>query len=124
MLIRIGVLKPEPYKGIRIMAAFGLHEDIFALIRPHLEDGMKILDFGCGEGAFSQRLIDAGMTVDGCDIDTDQVKAELRRKIKLDLDKDIDPSMFPEKYDMLIAMEILEHLQNPWKYVSDCRELV
>ena len=124
MLLKIGELKPSPYKGIRIMAAYGLHEDIFSLLKPFLNQGMKILDFGCGEGAFSQRLIDAGMIVDGCDIDTEQVKASLNRKIHLDLNRELDQSIFPEKYDVLIAMEILEHLQNPWKYVNDCKALV
>lgn len=124
MLIKTGELKPDPYKGIRIMAAWRLHEDIFNLIEPYLRPGMKVLDFGCGEGAFSQRLIDAGMIVDGCDIDTGQVKADLRNKITIDLNKEVNQEDFPEKYDVLIAMEILEHLQNPWKYISDCRSLI
>jgi 2-polyprenyl-3-methyl-5-hydroxy-6-metoxy-1,4-benzoquinol methylase len=124
MLIKIGELKPPDYKGIRVMAAHGLHSDIFDLMKPFLREGMRILDFGCGEGAFSQRLIDAGMNVDGCDINTDQIKAMVNRKITLDLDKEIGNQAFSEKYDLLIAMEILEHLQNPWKYVSDCMSLV
>jgi len=124
MLIKIGELKPPDYKGIRVMAAHGLHSEIFELMKPFLKEGMKILDFGCGEGAFSQRLIDAGMTVDGCDINTEQIKAAVSRKITLDLDREIGNQAFTEKYDLLVAMEILEHLQNPWKYVSDCMSLV
>lgn len=114
---------PE-YNGIQEMAAYRLHDDVFELVKPFLKEGMHLLDFGCGQGAFSQRLIDAGMIVDACDINTEQIKAKVSKKITLDLNKEIDPVFFPQKYDMLIALEIIEHLQNPWKYLSDCLKLL
>ena len=120
MFIKIGDLKQPDYKGIQEMAAYGLHSDIFELLRPYLKEGMHVLDFGCGQGAFSQRLIDTGLIVDGCDIDTDQIKANVNRKIKLDLNKSEFPGSISDKYDMVVALEILEHLNNPWKYLSDC----
>ena len=58
MFIKIGDIKPPDYKGIKVLAAHGLHSDIFKIVNPYLKNGMHILDFGCGEGAFSQRLID------------------------------------------------------------------
>jgi 2-polyprenyl-3-methyl-5-hydroxy-6-metoxy-1,4-benzoquinol methylase len=120
MFIKIGDLKPPDYKGIKVLAAYGLHSDIFEIVNPYLKKGMNILDFGCGQGAFSQRLIDAGMIVDGCDIDTDQIKAHIHGKIKLDLNKAEVLNSIPNKYDMVVAIEILEHLNNPWKYLGDC----
>lgn len=124
MFIKVGELKPPDYNGIKVLAAYGLHRDVFKILNPFLKKDMHILDFGCGQGAFSQRLIDAGMIVDGCDIDTAQIKAKVNRKITLDLNKDINPDLFPTKYDVLIALEILEHLKNPWKYINDCRSLI
>jgi 2-polyprenyl-3-methyl-5-hydroxy-6-metoxy-1,4-benzoquinol methylase len=120
MFFKIGELKPPDYKGIKVLAAYGLHTDILKLLQPYLKEGMKVLDFGCGQGAFSQQLIDAGLTVDGCDIDTDQIKADVHKKIKIDLNKSEIQGSIPDKYDMVIAVEILEHLNNPWKYLSDC----
>jgi 2-polyprenyl-3-methyl-5-hydroxy-6-metoxy-1,4-benzoquinol methylase len=124
MFFKIGELKPPDYHGIRVMAAYGLHSDIFKLLSPFLKKGIHILDMGCGEGAFSQRLIDAGMVVDGCDLDAGQIRADVNRKIAIDLNKDINADSFPEKYDILIAVEILEHLENPWKFISDCLSLI
>ena len=120
MFIKIGDLKPPDYNGIKVLAAHGLHSDIFEILNPYLEEGMHILDFGCGEGAFSQRLIDAGMTVDGCDINTDQIKAVVHKKITLDLNKPNILDSVSDKYDMVLAVEIIEHIENPWKYLSDC----
>jgi 2-polyprenyl-3-methyl-5-hydroxy-6-metoxy-1,4-benzoquinol methylase len=123
MFIKIGNLPQLKYNGIQEMAAYGLHSDVFKMLEPFLNKEMNILDFGCGQGAFSQRLADKGMIVDSCDIDTDQIKARVNRKIKLDLNKEIRDSI-PGKYDMIIALEIIEHLQNPWKYIGDCLELL
>jgi 2-polyprenyl-3-methyl-5-hydroxy-6-metoxy-1,4-benzoquinol methylase len=120
MFIKIGELKPPDYNGIKVLAAHGLHSDIFEIIKPYLKEGMHILDFGCGEGAFSQRLIDAGMIVDGCDINTDQIKACVNKKITLDLNKNDIQDSITGKYDMVLAVEIIEHIENPWKYLSDC----
>lgn len=123
MFIKVGQLRQLEYNGIQEMAAYGLHDDVFKLLQPFLSKELKILDFGCGQGAFSQRLVDAGMKVDACDIDESQIRANVNRKIKLDLNKDIS-SNFSEKYDILIALEIIEHLENPWKYLRDCLSLV
>jgi 2-polyprenyl-3-methyl-5-hydroxy-6-metoxy-1,4-benzoquinol methylase len=123
MFIKIGNLAQQEYAGIMEMAAYGLHPGVFEIIKPYLKPGMEVLDFGCGQGAFSQRLIDAGMNVDGCDIDIVQIKADVRKKIRLDLNKPVSDSI-TGKYDMVIALEIIEHLQNPWKYLEDCRSIL
>lgn len=123
MFIKIGNLPQLEYKGIQEMAAYGLHSDVFEIMKPWLNKGMHVLDFGCGQGAFSQRLADAGMVVDSCDIDTAQLKASVNSKITLDLNKEIRESI-PGKYDLVVALEIIEHLQNPWKYLGDCLGLL
>jgi len=124
MFIKIGNLKQTSYKGIPEMAAYRLHSDIFEMIKPFLKEKLNVLDFGCGQGAFSQRLVDLGIVVDACDIDTGQLKANVNRKIELDLNKGIPSERFPYKYDLILALEIIEHLQNPWKYLEDCLKLL
>ncbi len=124
MFIKIGDLTPPDYNGIKVMAAYGLHSDIFRLLNPYLKEGMHILDFGCGQGAFSQRLVDAGMVVDACDINTEQIKARVNKKITLDLNSTEITDSITEKYDVVIALEIIEHLENPWKYLRDCISLL
>jgi len=124
MFIKTGNLKQSDYKGIPEMAAYRLHSDIFELLKPYLKGKLYILDSGCGQGAFSQRLVDLGMVVDACDIDTGQLKANVNRKIELDLNSEIPAEKFPYKYDIILAFEIIEHLHNPWKYLDDCLKLL
>jgi 2-polyprenyl-3-methyl-5-hydroxy-6-metoxy-1,4-benzoquinol methylase len=124
MLIKFGNLKQTEYKGIQELAAFRLHTEVFEMLEPLLKNGMKVLDFGCGQGAFSQRLVDAGMIVDVCDLDIDQVKAKVNKKFKLDLNEPGILNSIPDKYDVIISMEIIEHIHNPWKYLSDSISLL
>lgn len=124
MFIKIGNLKQSDYKGIPEMAAYKLHSDIYEMLKPYLKENLNVLDFGCGQGAFSQRLVDLGMVVDACDINTNQLKATVNRKIELDLNKEIPPDKFPYKYDIILAFEIIEHIHNPWKYLDDCLRLL
>ncbi|HAX94358.1 MAG TPA: hypothetical protein DCY25_10520, partial [Bacteroidales bacterium] len=109
MFIKAGNLKASDYKGIPEMAAWRLHSDIFEILQPFLKDKKKVLDFGCGQGAFSQRMVDLGMTVDACDIDTGQIKASVNRKIEIDLNREIPAGTFTGKYDVILAIEIMEH---------------
>jgi 2-polyprenyl-3-methyl-5-hydroxy-6-metoxy-1,4-benzoquinol methylase len=120
MFIKFGNLKQLEYNGIQEMAAYRLHSDVMDMLKPYLQRDLEVLDFGCGQGAFSQRLIDAGMTVDGCDLNVDQIKAGVRNRFELDLNNQSVSDSIQVRYDMIVAMEIIEHLQNPWKYLSDC----
>jgi SAM-dependent methyltransferase len=124
MFIKIGNFAHTEYKGIQEMAAFHLHSDVFRMLEPYLKKGMHVLDFGCGKGAFSQRLIDAGMIVDVCDLNIEQVEAKVHNKFQLDLNCQSVPELIPGKYDLIVAIEIIEHLHNPWKYLSDCISLL
>lgn len=124
MLIKFGDLKQTEYKGIQELAAFRLHTEVFGMLEPFLKKGMKVLDFGCGQGAFSQRLVDTGMIVDVCDLDIDQVKANVNKKYKLDLNEPGIQDSITDKYDVIISMEIIEHIHNPWKYLADSISLL
>jgi 2-polyprenyl-3-methyl-5-hydroxy-6-metoxy-1,4-benzoquinol methylase len=124
MFIKIGNFRHFEYKGIQEMAAFNLHHDVFELLKQYLKPGMHVLDFGCGQGAFSQRLVDAGMVVDVCDLDTAQVKAKVNKKYQADLNIQSVQDLIPDKYDVIVAMEIIEHLHNPWKYLNDSISLL
>jgi 2-polyprenyl-3-methyl-5-hydroxy-6-metoxy-1,4-benzoquinol methylase len=124
MFIRFGRLKQKKYKGIAEKAAFGLHEDIARLSSPFLEGKSTALDIGCGEGAFSQRMIDAGLSLDACDIDVDQVKASVREKYQIDLNQPNFKNHFSKTYDIVFAIEIIEHIENPWKLVRDAASVL
>lgn len=124
MIIKFSRFKPQYYKGILEKAFLNIHHDIFNNIQPYLRKDSLILDFGCGEGAFSQRLKDNGYLVHSSDIDKNQFKAQVDKYIHLDLNKEKIIDNFDIKYDVIIAMEIIEHIENPWKFIRDIKSLL
>lgn len=124
MIIKFGTYKSQYYKGILEKAFLNIHTELFKSILPFLSKESLILDFGCGEGAFSQRLKDNGFQVHSSDIDKEQFKATVDKYIHLDLNKEQISDNFDIKYDVIIAMEIIEHLENPWKFIRDIKSLL
>lgn len=118
MFIKFGAFKQQRYKGIFEMAAHGLHEAAAAAAKPYIEK-CHVLDVGCGEGAFARRLLDMGCTVDVCDLNTAQIKISGVNKIKADLNQPDFETKIPRLYDAVTALEIIEHIENPWKLIRD-----
>lgn len=127
-IIGFGNQKLEYYKDILIKANKGLHEDIFVQISKVLPRGSKILDFGCGEGALSLRLKDNGYDVVAVDMNKEDFKPSNIEFIQLDFNNSIAVKEFTDKYrekfDLVLGIEVIEHLHNPWAYIANLKEFV
>jgi 2-polyprenyl-3-methyl-5-hydroxy-6-metoxy-1,4-benzoquinol methylase len=124
MLIKFGRFKPQYYRGILEKAYLDIHKSAYDSLLPHLNPDSLILDFGCGEGAFAQRLSDNGYKVHAADIDAKQFKAQVDQFIQMDLNLPVIADNFEHRYDVVIAMEIIEHLENPFKFIRDVKTLL
>lgn len=113
----------KKYKGIPIYAAPGLHKDCFGIINRILQPDAKIFDIAAGAGAFVTRLKDAGYYVYANDIDLKDWKAKNIPKTSIDLNNALEDFPSMDVYDLVVAMEIIEHLQNPRKLLMDCKKL-
>ena len=127
-MIYTGKKRPEYYKDILMKADKDLHLHIFEAFEAlGLPKDAKILDFGCGEGALSQRLSDAGYQVDSVDIDEVSFKASTHF-IRLDFNSADLVSAFiqehQEGYDCVLGIEVIEHIENHWEYIKNLKKLV
>lgn len=111
------------YKGIPIHAAKGLHEACFELVKGRIPPGSYCLDIAGGSGAFSQRLLDAGYRVQANDVDASSWMAAGVPIWNLDLNAPIPETYSCNKFDMVIAIEVIEHLESPLKLLRDCIRL-
>jgi SAM-dependent methyltransferase len=82
----------------------------------------KALDLGAGQGAISQALKDRGFEVTATDVNTAQFRASGVPCLKLDLNR---PLPFPDgSFDLVMAIEILEHLESPRAFLREIFRLV
>jgi 2-polyprenyl-3-methyl-5-hydroxy-6-metoxy-1,4-benzoquinol methylase len=125
--------KPQHYQGLRMKTDTGLHEQLEGFIRKLLPIGdtgvpkPRVLDLGCGEGALSQRLYDLGCEVVAVDVDHAHFKARGPAFVAVDFDDPAAVERFVEQYqgtsDLILAVEVVEHLRSPWDFVALCRRL-
>ncbi len=108
------------------MAGIGTHEAVFELIRKYLPEPSRIVDLAAGEGAFSVRLKKLGHFVTAIDANGDNWKAP-----NIDLNIQNLDDEFAEKtvnddnkFDAAVAIEIIEHLENPFRFTRECAKLL
>jgi 2-polyprenyl-3-methyl-5-hydroxy-6-metoxy-1,4-benzoquinol methylase len=87
-----------------------------------------ILDIGCGEGFFAERLTRAGNRVIGIDI-LPEVKqgSSLLKYIQSDLDKGLEPvikHLEGQRFDKVLLQDVLEHLRNPELLLKNCSKVL
>ena len=88
----------------------------------------EVLDIGCGEGFFAEKLVEQGNRVDGIDILPQPKHRELLGKyIQADLDSGLSqalPALADTHFDRVLLQDILEHVRNPHKLLTECHQLL
>lgn len=107
------------YRGLKIHAVASLHEECMAQIEAlGLPKSAKVLDLGAGEGAFSQRLVEAGLQVNAAEMEPGRFRLDVPCQ-NINLNHDFHDK-WNEKFDLVVAIEIIEHLHDPRHFISNC----
>ena len=73
----------------------------------------RVLDIGCGDGLFFDRLIKLGARVEGLESSAELVSAATRQRYPIHLGP-FDESFVPDqRYDLVLMLDVLEHLPQP-----------
>jgi SAM-dependent methyltransferase len=85
----------------------------------------RVLDLGCGAGAFGRWMPCDQVGVFGLDVSARALDAAKRweRVALVDLDREVIPFR-DGSFDAVLAKDILEHLQRPWKTMAEIRRVL
>lgn len=115
------------YKGLPIRSDYRVHDEAFEMISNKLSDqtNLKVLDIATGSGAFSQRIVDAFPTweLDVNDFEN-QAMVSGMDKHQVDLNSNFSNKFSKDGYDLVFAIEIIEHLENPWHFLREIRKVL
>ena len=89
----------------------------------------EILDIGCGGGLISEPMARLGANVTGIDASEKNIKvASLhseKNKLKINyLNKSPEQLDSQKKYDIILSLEIIEHVDNVDTYLKSCEKLL
>lgn len=114
------------YKGLPIIARIGIHEATMKFINDKFKKNTKILVVGCGGGAFEKRLLENGFKdINSSDIIIENYELDDPNVdfIQTDLNNDFSNS-FKDKFDLIVAIEVIEHLYSTFNFLSESRKLL
>jgi 2-polyprenyl-3-methyl-5-hydroxy-6-metoxy-1,4-benzoquinol methylase len=92
-----------------------IYPKVLGLLPP--TPGARVLDLGAGEGYFARLLLERGFAVEACDHDPARFKASGVPFHRADLNQGIP--LPDQNYDCVVSIEVLEHLENHTRFVSE-----
>ena len=79
--------------------------------------GMDVMDFGCGVGYGAEMLAAAGNRVTAVDSSVEALQIAKLRRAHLPIDF-LDHIPGRHKFDAVVALEVVEHLDDPAKFIN------
>jgi 2-polyprenyl-3-methyl-5-hydroxy-6-metoxy-1,4-benzoquinol methylase len=93
--------------------------------RARTGNALRVLDVGCGDGTFSEMIMDMGNEVHGVDVRPDRVESARQKGVRAmvaDLSKGLPfDNVF---FDLVYASEVLEHIYDTEFFLQEARRVL
>jgi 2-polyprenyl-3-methyl-5-hydroxy-6-metoxy-1,4-benzoquinol methylase len=83
----------------------------------------RLLEIGCGPGYSLEKFDARGYEASGVDISPVAVESARSKGLRAEL-RDITKESLPEEYEVLVALEVLEHLADPLGILMKMKEVL
>jgi len=119
-----GRISSNSYNDLTIHALPGLHDYVASLVQMHVPVGGSIIDLASGSGAMCARLTDMGYKLTAVDYVEENFKSHGDVPFyKVDLNGEFQTEI-KQKFNCVLAMEIIEHLENPRAFIRSITNLL
>jgi 2-polyprenyl-6-hydroxyphenyl methylase/3-demethylubiquinone-9 3-methyltransferase len=121
------VFNPVRLTWIKEQVTARLHRDPMAR-EPFA--GLRLLDIGCGGGLLSEPMARLGASVVGVDPSEKNIKTAtvhaLEQELEIDYRADTAEGLAAkgEKFDIILNMEVIEHVADPEAFVATCLSML
>jgi 2-polyprenyl-3-methyl-5-hydroxy-6-metoxy-1,4-benzoquinol methylase len=98
-----------------------------AFLLDHVHAGDRVLDLGCGDGAFAAELVAAGCRVAAVDVAAEPVRRARERVPEADVHHVAEGERLPfgeDEFDVVWAGEVLEHVADVVGLLADVRRVL
>jgi SAM-dependent methyltransferase len=116
------------YKGIEIRAAGNIHAEMASRLVSTVPSGTVVLELASGNGALAARLIDRGFSMICTDGDPAKFELDEPKCFEVDYNtafaETITEEIGPGPYPVIVAVEVIEHLENPAAFLRECAQLL
>jgi 2-polyprenyl-3-methyl-5-hydroxy-6-metoxy-1,4-benzoquinol methylase len=90
--------------------------------------GLRILDLGCGSGYICHLAMQRGakfaVGIDVIEPEQRSQTGESWQYLNLDLNRENWHENFSDSFDLVLAFDIIEHLDSPYCFLRSCRQLL
>ena len=117
-------MKQEASERPHSMAGYETHEKVLELVRRYVSEPAEIIDLGAGQGAFSKSLHELGHRVVAVDSDPENWRVPEIEILGVDLDCEFASKVGERKFDAVVAIEIIEHVENPFSFARESAKLL
>ena len=98
-----------------------------ALLLAHVRPGLRVLDLGCGDGAFAAELAAAGCAVVAVDVAEEALRRTRARVPGIDVRRAVEGAALPldeDAVDVVWAGEVLEHAADVVGLLAEVRRVL